>query len=562
MWHPGLPSSPPSGTPAGRGAHWGWLIVAAIARGYLVFILALVACALSPLVGGLSGSVVQSGSMRPHIDPGDVVLTAPLAKDAEVPLGRVVTFEAPAGSAHEGLVLHRIVAVNNDGTLVTQGDANPQADSAPLDRENILARAVILVPYIGLPSLWLSTGNTLPLAAWVALTIVALLIESARILAIPGKHRLVRPRPARSPALATFALRAGPFVTVAAAVAVLSVSVFGQSSAGFTGTTTSVGNNWAYAASGPATKLAFATSPSASTGGIAFPTQPVVVVQDASGRTANTTAAQVTLEITTPAGAVLSCASNPRAAVDGRATFAGCSINKNGTYTLTARSGTLTAAVSASFVISVGPAARLQFTTQPSTSVVAGANLATQPRVTVQDAGGNTVTTSTAPVTLALTTPGTATLTCTTNPRAAVAGVAVFAGCRVNRTGTYTFTATSGALAAATSTAFTVTPGTASKLAFSTSPLDTPGSVPFNPQPEVVIQDVNGNTVTTSTASVTLSITGTPGGTTLTCSGNPRAAVAGVATYSGCSINKKGTYTLRAVSGSLTAATSASFTIG
>ena len=42
--------------------------------------------------------------------------------------------------------------------------------------------------------------------------------------------------------------------------------------------------------------------------------------------------------------------------------------------------------------------------------------------VTVQDAGGNTVTGDTSSVTLALTTPGGASLTCTTNPLAAVLG--------------------------------------------------------------------------------------------------------------------------------------------
>ena len=54
----------------------------------------------------------------------------------------------------------------------------------------------------------------------------------------------------------------------------------------------------------------------------------------------------------------------------------------------------------------------------------------------MQDAGGNTVTTSTSSVTLALTTPGGATLACTANPKAAVAGVATFAGCKIDKVGT------------------------------------------------------------------------------------------------------------------------------
>ena len=79
------------------------------------------------------------------------------------------------------------------------------------------------------------------------------------------------------------------------------------------------------------------------------------------------------------------------------------------------------------------------------------------PWCTVQDAGGNTVTTDVSSVTLALEGPGD--LTCTTNPQVAVAGVATFAACQVDTAGVGdTLTATDGVLTAATSTAFTITP--------------------------------------------------------------------------------------------------------
>jgi hypothetical protein len=136
--------------------------------------------------------------------------------------------------------------------------------------------------------------------------------------------------------------------------------------------------------------------------------------------------------------------------------FAGCRIDRNSTYTLTAVSSGLTTAVSASFTISVGPASKLAFTTQPSGAVRNIAFL-TQPTVAVQDAGGNTVTTSGPSVTLALTAPaGGAVLTCTTNPRSTSSGIAVFAGCRVNQAGTYTLTATSGTLTVTVSNSFTI----------------------------------------------------------------------------------------------------------
>ena len=61
-----------------------------------------------------------------------------------------------------------------------------------------------------------------------------------------------------------------------------------------------------------------------------------------------------------------------------------------GTYTLTATSGTLTSAVSASFIVSSG-AVKLAFTRSPSTTTAAGSSFGTQPRVAVQNAAGSTV---------------------------------------------------------------------------------------------------------------------------------------------------------------------------
>jgi hypothetical protein len=206
---------------------------------------------------------------------------------------------------------------------------------------------------------------------------------------------------------------------------------------------------------GPATTLGVTTNPSGSTGGVAFPTQPVVAIQDAYGNTTSGSNA-VTLAITTPAGASLTCTTNPRTAAAGVAAFAGCRIDKAGTYTLTATATGLTSAVSANVTISAGPPTTLDFTTSPSGAVRAVV-FATQPTVAVQDAGGNTVTTATGSLTLTITKPAGATLTCTANPRPTTSGVATFAGCKIDKKGTYTLTATATGLTSAVSAGFTIT---------------------------------------------------------------------------------------------------------
>jgi hypothetical protein len=106
-----------------------------------------------------------------------------------------------------------------------------------------------------------------------------------------------------------------------------------------------------------------------------------------------------------------------------------------------------------------GPATKLVFTRQPSGSSP-NAPFATQPRITVQDADGNTVTDDASTVTLTITggTPasgGPGTLSGCTQTESL--GVITFSGCRIDTAGTgYRLHATSGGLAADDSAAFDV----------------------------------------------------------------------------------------------------------
>ena len=314
---------------------------------------------------------------------------------------------------------------------------------------------------------------------------------------------------------------------------------------------------------GAATQVGYTQQPGGGTGGVAWSTQPKVAIQDSLGNTVTSSTASVTATISSgTAGAVLSCTANPRTAVAGLATFASCKIDKPGTYVLTASSGSLTADSSASFSVVVGPASKVVYTTQPS-GVVAGAPISPAVVVTVQDAGGNTVTSSSATVTLA---PG-------TNPAGGVlsgstsvvasSGVATFSDLSINRSSTspYTLSATSTGLTAATSTSFVVSPGAATQVGYTQQPGGGTGGVAWSTQPKVAIQDSLGNTVTSSTASVTATISSGTAGAVLSCTANPRTAVAGLATFASCKIDKPGTYVLTASSGSLTADSSASFSV-
>ena len=349
-----------------------------------------------------------------------------------------------------------------------------------------------------------------------------------------------------------------------------------------------------------ATQLVFSQQPAGTVGeGTNFTTQPKVNGEDANGNTVVGFTTNVTLSIATYAAGTsggstqgtLGCNNNTVTPTGGVATFAGCDISGTaaaGSYTLKATGGSLTSANSTGTVsITAGNTSALTFSTQPAGTVGEGTNFTTQPSVTAKDANGNTV--SGASVTLGIATyaAGTSggstqgTLGCNNNTvTTGTNGVATFAGCDISGTaaaGTYSFSATSGAVTSANSSTVSITAGSASALVFSTQPAGSvaPGTN-FTTQPKVTAEDGNGNTVTGYTTSVTLAIATFSGSGfnqgVLSCTANPVTTLTnGVATFAGCKIsnngarNSAGNYTFQATSGNggsrLTSGTSNSVTI-
>src|SRR5262249_9035154 len=112
-------------------------------------------------------------------------------------------------------------------------------------------------------------------------------------------------------------------------------------------------------------------------------------------------------------------------------------------------------------------------------------------------------------------------------------GNADFTACHVDRPGSgYELRARASGATTVLSVAFDVEGGPAAALRFTASPANrTPPAL--TPQPSVSVVDAGGNLVTTSNATVTLSIDSHAG--TFSCAGGlSKAAVNGVATFSGC----------------------------
>jgi hypothetical protein len=313
---------------------------------------------------------------------------------------------------------------------------------------------------------------------------------------------------------------------------------------------------------GTATQLAFTSQPTNAVAGAAIGPVVQVTALDPAGNPVPGFTGSVTVAFgNNPGGSTLG-GTTTVTAVNGVASFGDLSANKTGTsYWLTATAIGLARATSSVFAITPGAATQLAFGQQPGTTV---ANRLITPAVKVRalDALGNLATSFAGNVSVALGgNPGGATLGGTT-PVSAVSGVATFFDLSLNKTGTgYTLTASASGLAAVTSTAFDIIPGTASQLAFTQQPSITVAGAAISPAVQVTALDAAGNLVPGFTGSITVALGNNPGGSTLGGT-TTVAAVNGVASFSALTLDKTGTgYWLTATATGLSTATSSAFTI-
>jgi PKD repeat protein len=270
------------------------------------------------------------------------------------------------------------------------------------------------------------------------------------------------------------------------------------------------------------TSLSITTQPATITSGGTV--RPVVRVLDAGGALYPGTAT-ITAAVTSGTGVITGGAT--AVCVNGIATFATTMTRATtGSNVLTFTSPGLTSAVSSSFTINVPVATALAITTQP-VGTTSGNVFPTQPVVRVVDQFGNLFS-STASIAAAITS-GAGTISAGT-PVSAVGGVATFTALAATSatTGSNVITFTSAGLTSVVATAITITAPVATTLSITTQPVGTTTGNTFPTQPVVRVLDQFGNLFASSTASITATVTS---GLATISAGSPKAAVAGVATF-------------------------------
>ena len=301
--------------------------------------------------------------------------------------------------------------------------------------------------------------------------------------------------------------------------------------------------------------------PSSGSVGAALPAQPKVTLQQAGAAASGVTVTAAIATKPTPSGsqipAVLDGTTTATTDGSGVATFAGLSIRgPTGDYTLKFTAAGYPDATSNTFNLAVGtPSALSQITASPTSIQVANPGNTSVVTVQALDAGGNTITSGGATVSLAASTGSMGSVTNVGNGTytASYTGTSVM--------GTTTVTGTINGIAILDTATVAQTVGAAAALSIATQPAAgaSQSGVALATQPVVRIVDAFGN-LTASTANVTATLTsgtGTLGGTVTV------AAVAGVATFTNLAITGTASqsYVMTFSSGAFSQAVSNAFSL-
>lgn len=90
-------------------------------------------------VFGKSVLRVVSGSMEPSLYEGDYILVEKIPCD-QLKKGDIITFYSTDKSIYGMPNTHRIIAINDDGSFVTKGDANINADEEVVTPDKVIGK--------------------------------------------------------------------------------------------------------------------------------------------------------------------------------------------------------------------------------------------------------------------------------------------------------------------------------------------------------------------------------------------------------------------------------------
>ena len=116
-----------------------------IHRSIVIVVGIIIAVALLSLATGLRLCTVQSGSMEPTIPTYSVCLVTTRVDYDDLSVGDIVVYTRASDGER---IVHRVVDITDTGAI-TRGDANRNDDGVSVTADNLYARYIAHIPYLG-----------------------------------------------------------------------------------------------------------------------------------------------------------------------------------------------------------------------------------------------------------------------------------------------------------------------------------------------------------------------------------------------------------------------------
>lgn len=170
----------PSKASQSTGPLW-WILQTASWMLLLTIVALLIAMIGLPRVTGATPYTVLTGSMRPTMPPGSLVVTKPI-EAGELKVGDAITYQIRSGEPE--VVTHRIISLaqtlGGETLFTTQGDANPHPDEKPVKAAQIRGVVWYSIPFAG----YLNSLLTGEQRIWAVGSAVVLLLGYAAFMGI------------------------------------------------------------------------------------------------------------------------------------------------------------------------------------------------------------------------------------------------------------------------------------------------------------------------------------------------------------------------------------------
>lgn len=102
---------------------------------------------------GMKSYIIVSGSMKPKMNVGDIVIVKKMKKTSDYNVGDIISYHE-----NNSIVTHRIIQIQKSqkgkSSYVTKGDNNNAEDNFRVEQNNIEGKVIKIIPKLGLLSLF------------------------------------------------------------------------------------------------------------------------------------------------------------------------------------------------------------------------------------------------------------------------------------------------------------------------------------------------------------------------------------------------------------------------